>query len=794
MITNLHLKNWRSHGDTTLEFSEGTNALIGVMGSGKTSVLDAICFALFGTFPALQSKKICLEDIISKKPKEQKEAEVEIRFNADGAEWSVKRIISRTRATSAELKKAGTLIEGPQPSKVTEEVERLLKIDYDLFTRAIYSEQNGLDHFLTIPKGARMRKIDELLAIDRFEKARASVVALGNRFGTAIADRKALVTGMESDGSIAGMPSLARDIENTETEQRKMEAQLIVARDTVERVSRSLIEAHSRQEALQKIAGETEAAKAVLKSTDIDINELRRTLTMEEVESAELTTAQLKEKVAEAMVRENMLRSGREGENAKLDDMRVALGKKSGMISFLELEKIPQLESAMKMRDQFKTDLKKAGVKKLVEEIQEKSRSIDRARTSVQRAELHIEQLKDGMEKLSKVDAVCPICDQELSEKKKETIARNRAEQIEKLQSTVERGKATAFKLTEELAVLDNQLTATKTLEARLEATAEAEPQLKVARETVENLKRDTSSSETEARMLDKALKLLEAELESSHGAAERLRSALSKREQLTTKLIRSQELQQRINELNDEKAMLKGFSPVEIEMLENERVSAASGASSLATRLEGMGSVLFEKKSRLAELEAKRVRLENARSELVSLTGIHDHLDLLEGALEATQGQLRSNFITVVNQAMAELWDYLYPYKDFSSCRLAIEEGDYVLQLADSTGWVAADGTASGGERAMACLALRIAFALVLAPQLRWLVLDEPTHNLDAHAVEELANTLRDRIGEFVDQVFLITHDPMLENAVSGHLYKFERDKDRDGTTVAVKMSGPEN
>ena len=94
MITKLKLNNWRSHLDTDLIFSEGTNCFIGKMGAGKTSVLDAICFALFGTFPALQSKKIKLSDVVMKKPKMKQEAYVDLGFNIDGYEWNVKRTIS----------------------------------------------------------------------------------------------------------------------------------------------------------------------------------------------------------------------------------------------------------------------------------------------------------------------------------------------------------------------------------------------------------------------------------------------------------------------------------------------------------------------------------------------------------------------------------------------------------------------------------------------------------------------------------------------------------------------------
>ncbi|MFH8132398.1 MAG: ATP-binding protein, partial [Candidatus Aenigmatarchaeota archaeon] len=78
MITKVRLKNWRSHLESEFRFSKGTNALFGGMGSGKTSVLNAICFALFGNFPDLQSKKVRLDEIIMNKPIEKNKAEVEV--------------------------------------------------------------------------------------------------------------------------------------------------------------------------------------------------------------------------------------------------------------------------------------------------------------------------------------------------------------------------------------------------------------------------------------------------------------------------------------------------------------------------------------------------------------------------------------------------------------------------------------------------------------------------------------------------------------------------------------------
>jgi len=181
---------------------------------------------------------------------------------------------------------------------------------------------------------------------------------------------------------------------------------------------------------------------------------------------------------------------------------------------------------------------------------------------------------------------------------------------------------------------------------------------------------------------------------------------------------------------------------------------------------------------------------VEIQKDEVVKLEKIVKDLKIFEKALEGTQVQLRTEFIEAVNFTMSQIWTNLYPYEDFVSIGLNIEGGDYVLQLKTRTGdWINADGIASGGERSLASLALRIAFSLVLAPNLRMLILDEPTANLDRRSITELATTLRERVNEFIDQTFLITHERELENAVTGNAYRIERDKNMDEATKVKAM-----
>jgi len=233
MITSLKLKNWRSHLDTSLKFGKGTNCFIGNIGTGKSSILSALCFGLFGTFPELQSKKVKLEDLIMKKPEQKQKAEIEVGFELNGDKYLVKRTITPGK-TTAELRKNNELIES-QTSKVTSEIENILKVDYDLFTRAIYSEQNNLDMFLTIPKGQRMKKMDQLLAIDKFEKARATVGQVKNRLSILINEKYQLIKNIEQSENIEKLNVLKHEIHQLKEQEQKMieKLELVIKRKTI---------------------------------------------------------------------------------------------------------------------------------------------------------------------------------------------------------------------------------------------------------------------------------------------------------------------------------------------------------------------------------------------------------------------------------------------------------------------------------------------------------------------------------------------------------------------------------
>ena len=224
-------------------------------------------------------------------------------------------------------------------------------------------------------------------------------------------------------------------------------------------------------------------------------------------------------------------------------------------------------------------------------------------------------------------------------------------------------------------------------------------------------------------------------------------------------------------------------------ETLQRQATEAESGLAALQATIRSASRLLDEKRRVRESVVSQLKRLEAIETEAAAAETKAQQLVLFLNCLVETQARLREEIVAEINAAAAAVWRDVYPYRDYGGLRLRTTEDDYVLELLRGSEWVAVEGFASGGERSTACLALRVAFAMVLVPNLSWLVLDEPTHNLDSEGVAALARALRESIPRIVDQVFVITHDEKLAEAASASMWRLERDKAAGGATRAISQ-----
>jgi exonuclease SbcC len=211
----------------------------------------------------------------------------------------------------------------------------------------------------------------------------------------------------------------------------------------------------------------------------------------------------------------------------------------------------------------------------------------------------------------------------------------------------------------------------------------------------------------------------------------------------------------------------------------EIEAVQKARGCQQIAETLEKNLQQLEGIQQQLLELKNHNQQLEKTLEKTVLFTN----------SLQSVQAVLRESMLEAINEALQSIWPKVYPYADFDNCRLCIQEGDYEIMVKNrSNEWIRVEGNLSGGERSAVALCVRMAFSLVLTQNLGWLILDEPTHNLDGLTVQELASLLKNQLPELVEQTFVITHDKQMEAAASGALYEIVRDKNTDGASFPQK------
>ncbi len=57
ILSKLHLENFKKYTTYSIEFSEGLIGIIGKNGSGKSTIFEAILFALYGEFKKNRGNK-----------------------------------------------------------------------------------------------------------------------------------------------------------------------------------------------------------------------------------------------------------------------------------------------------------------------------------------------------------------------------------------------------------------------------------------------------------------------------------------------------------------------------------------------------------------------------------------------------------------------------------------------------------------------------------------------------------------------------------------------------------------
>lgn len=209
-------------------------ALVGPTGAGKSSVIDAMVFALYGTVPRYQNDNAVAPVINA----QSAEARVRLDFEVGGLRYTAVRVVRRTKtgATTKEarLEHAGNVLAGDARS-LDSAVVSLLGLSFEQFTKTVVLPQGEFARFLHETPAARQDLLVRLLDLGLY----GTLASSARDRGRVAADRAAMVEGElqrfgDADASAAGvhrdraakLGRLAEELRCTLTEMERIDRDL----------------------------------------------------------------------------------------------------------------------------------------------------------------------------------------------------------------------------------------------------------------------------------------------------------------------------------------------------------------------------------------------------------------------------------------------------------------------------------------------------------------------------------------------------------------------------------------
>ena len=754
MILSLSLENWKSHSSSTFSFGKGTNVLVGRMGSGKSSVLDALCFALYGTFPKMSRHDQTTETVVNLNSGAEY-ATVRLAFERGGKRYDIVRRIGK-KLSEAEISCEGKLAQ-KGAKQVTDHVTETLGVDYELFTRAIYSEQNRMDHILSLSPRARKQEIDWLLGLGDFDTAREAAQSASGK----LSEQAELLARQADPAKIEGIG--ARLSEQKKHENEKMEA--------CERLKK-------RYDGLSSAINEKAAEFSMLEKTRMEFGRRKRECDLlfgavqrlaretegkMRVSQVELEKFSSEKKALEKGVLDSKTAAKKAQESLQAAKSEIAVLQNTKKIAAERSRRLSEIEAkALSLSGGRSTDSFDADISKLKSEAE---------KIAAERAALIAEMgsLEEAASRLSESGAKCPVCDSDISHGRSEELAGMKKTRALELRKAAEGHAATLAQGKAIISALEAKLSEIRLCGAqieRLKSEASESPgiegRLAYAQERL-------AAGVEAAKKSDSGITLLERQLD----AAKQKYDEAVRSERLFSDYDSARERQKVAEEalaaLYFDEAGYEAFRKAH-EALMVEHASAKSdlaGEEKQLTLISELSAVLSDELGKMKGVATLSGEYSQAAQSMA----------IFKNSLVAAQSELRATLVEEINEALLEIWPSVYPYADYDSVKLEADEKDYRL-LMNKEGWKEVDSIASGGERACMCLALRIAFATVLTPDVSWLILDEPTHNLDSDAVVLLSQAINEKIPTIVEQTFVITHEPALGETADGKVFRLDRDK----------------
>ena len=189
MIRSIELVDFLAHSNTKLEFDNGATVFVGDNGAGKSSIIDAITYSLFGEHTRKNNKGLIRRG--------SNQGFAKIEFSANGKNYQAVRKIDSKGTLTAQFaedvdERLIPIAEGERKQfgeSMTMHVEKTLGMDFEKLRIASIVQQGELSSIIKA-KGKEFKELlNTIIGIDKLDTALSSMRTVQREFRTSIQEK-----------------------------------------------------------------------------------------------------------------------------------------------------------------------------------------------------------------------------------------------------------------------------------------------------------------------------------------------------------------------------------------------------------------------------------------------------------------------------------------------------------------------------------------------------------------------------------------------------------------------------
>ncbi|WP_455392315.1 AAA family ATPase [[Eubacterium] cellulosolvens] len=800
-LKSLDLTNYRRFKNAYLEFPEGVIGILGLNGVGKSTIIEAIAWTLYGNESRIV--RTSKEDLKRHGAAPADECAVKLEFELDGDKYTVyRKMAGKNFQTTAEVQINGKA-SATSTKSVTALIEQRLGMDYQAFYTSVFAKQKELNALSILDPSKRKKLILRMLNIDSIDKAIISVRTDRRDYETRLSEVRARL--IEPDGTLklettnreikehaAKVQEITENISDMVRHKEKLQGEL-------KKLEQSRAEQRKLREEHNKISTKLTECKTSLDNTSKQQEKIKRDL-------AELTKYEDELKALEPKMAERQKMKHRKDDLDKLQDDFIRLEELQKQTKKVEEQiksynsKLKTARAELKKFDSLETESDKCqkALDEVSKEIDESKKVISESGSNRTQLDIKVKEFECKLKDIQQMgpESECPTCERVLGEHYK-VLDEKFTSEIDNLKNQaiaeVKSMKDAKVKLGDAQKRRDALKKREKFIYEQLAARART-------REMVETIEREVEQNIARKRELIselekyKGLKFDPEEYEQVKSDYQTLEKVyerfLSLKERVGTKVKLEQEskkLKTTYKTLGDAHTKLEnqleklGFDKPRLEQLEIAFDNESKKFNEYLLKLKGKEHELELHNKDLSQLTSKIEELKELKKKAEEYQEHKMYLSKLDKTLDKFKNYMISRIAPTLTQFASELFREL---TDGRYNRLEVDN-DYNVFIYDN-GEAFPLSRFSGGEEDLANLCLRLAISQVISVQAgttgpNFVILDEIFGSQDLFRKRNLLQALNGLTNKF-RQIFLITHIEDVKDYIGYNILVSEAE---DGTSA---------